>query len=823
METLLRDLRFGLKLLWKEKTFSSTVLLTLAVCIGANITIFSVIHTVLLEPLPYQHPDRLVTVFNSYPGAGAERATSGGPDFFYRREEIAAFQEVASYQGWGNTVGEAGSTERASTMRVTSTFFPLLRVDPFLGRNFLWEEMETGNHRKAILSYGYWQAKFDGDRGVLGRDLRVDGEAFEIVGVLPEAFRLAGSSEQQDFFIPIPFRPEDRTLERWHSNNYHQMARLAPGATLDQAQSQLDALNARLIPEWPVANGAQMLADVGFHTRVVPAKDDLLADIRPSLLMLWAGVAFVLLIGCVNIANLMLARSNVRMRELATRLALGADRSALGRQLLTEALLLGILGGGLGLLLGYGGLQLLGGLGVHELPRGAEISLDGTVAVFTLALGLGAGLFFGAIPLVHVMRSNLNTVFRAESRSGTASRRSVLLRSALVTGQVAVAFVLLIGAGLMLRSFQEVLQLDPGFEPDGVLTGSVSLPGSRYPDEGARAAFLDELLRQVRSLPGVERASVTEQLPFSGNYSSSVIFPEGYIPPAGESVLSPFTVYAGADYFETMGIPLREGRTFDSRDVAGSQQVIIIDEWLANRYFPGESPLGKRMLFGTVPGMEEDEEPYLYTIVGVAGSHRHSNLVEDEYVGAYYLPSAQRTGSFQFLLLKTGGDPAALAEPVRKVLSRLDPELPLYGVRTMQDRIDASLLERRSPMLLLMIFAGVALFLAAVGIYGALAYSVTQRTREMGIRIAIGSSSGAVFGLVLKEGLRVVGVGLAFGGAGAFVLVRLIRSLLYGIQPTDPAVMGSVALLLAATGVAACLLPARKATRIDPVVALTGE
>ncbi len=823
MDNLLRDLRFGLKLLRKEKAFSATVLLTLALCIGANTTIFSVIQTVLLEPLPYHQPDQLVTLFNSYPGAGADRGSNGGPDFFFRRDGVEAFQEVANYQGWGNTVGEAGSAERVPSMRVTSTFFPLLRVSPILGRNFLWEEMEPGNHRKVILSHAYWQETLGGDPSVLERDLRVDGVPFEIVGVLPEDFRLAGEGEPRSFFLPIPFRPEERTLEGLHSNNYSQMARLASGASLEQAQAQLDALNQRLTDEWPVPNGRQLLEDVGFHTRVVPAKADMVQDIRASLLMLWAGVAFVLLIGCVNIANLMLARSNVRMRELATRLALGADRALLGRQLLTEAVLLGAIGGALGLLLGYGGLQILGALGVNGLPRGAEISLNGTVAGFTLVLGLGAGVLFGGIPLVHVMRSDLNTVFRAESRSGTASHQAVLLRGALVTGQVGIAFVLLIGAGLMLRSFQEVLKVDPGFEPEGVLTGRISLPASRYPDTRGRAAFLEELLREIRALPGVRHASVTQQLPFAGDNSSSVILPEGYEPRPGESVLSPLQTRAGAGYFEAMGIPLKEGRTFDSRDEEGSQQVILIDEWLANRFYPGESPLGKRLLYGTVPGLEEDDEPYLYTIVGVVGAHRQNDLVESEYVGHYYFPVAQGPELNQMLVLKSEGDPMALVEPVRQVVTRLDPELPFHGVRTMRERIDESLLERRSPMLLLMIFAGVALFLAALGIYGALAYSVTQRTREMGIRIAIGSGAGGVFGLVLKEGLRVVGLGLALGALGSLGLMRLIQSLLYGIRPTDPLVMALVAALLAATGLMACVLPARRATRIDPVVALSGE
>ena len=820
MDALLRDVRFGLKLLWKEKAFSATVLTTLAVCIGANATIFSVVNTVLLKPLPYDEPGRLVAAFNSYPGAGVERASNGGPDFFFRREEVSAFEEVANYQGSGNTVGEAGSTERAQSLLVTSTFLDVLRVQPILGRNFLWEEMEPGNHRKVILGYQYWQDRYAGDESVLGQDLRVDGVPFTIVGVLPEDFELAGASEPRDFLLPIPFSPESRTLEAWHNNNFSQLARLAPGASIEQARSQIDALNDRLIDEWPLPEARSLLEDAGFNTQVHDAKEDMLREIRPSLLMLWAGVGFVLLIGCVNIANLMLARSSVRMRELATRLALGANRSRLGGQLLTEAILLGLIGGGLGVLVGYGGVQFLGTMGVENLPRGAKIGLDGTAMIVTLLLGLGAGVFFGSIPLIHVLRSDLNSVFRAESRSGTTSQRSVLIRAGLVTGQVALAFVLLIGAGLMLKSFQEVLDVEPGFEPTGVIAGFVPLPEARYPDAQSRSQFAEDLLQGVRALPAVAFASITTLLPFSGNNSSSVIMPEGYTPRAGESILSPFQNWVGTDYFEAMGIPLLQGRSFDSRDNPDGQQVIIIDEWLAERYFPDESPLGKRMLWGTVPGAEDDLEEHLFTIVGVVASHRQNNLVESEFVGSYWFPIAQAPRLFLTLVMKTQGDPLTLVDPAREVVTRLDPEVPFFNVRTMQDRIEDSLIERRAPMILLMIFAGVALFLAGVGIYGALAYSVTQRTREMGIRIALGSSSREVFKLVLGQGLKVVLTGLVIGGTGAVGLVRLMQSLLYGVKPTDPLVMASVAMLLGATGLAACVLPARRATRIDPVEAL---
>ncbi len=823
MDTLLHDLRFGLKLLWKEKAFSATVLLTLAVCIGANATIFSVVNTVLLRPLPYDDPQELLTLFNSYPGAGAERASNGGPDFFFRRERIDALAEVANFQQWGNTLGEAGSTERVQSLRVTSTFLPLLRVSPVLGRNFTWEEMEEGNHRKAILFYHVWQESYGGDPSVLGQDLRVEGEPFTIVGVLPEGFRLAGDNEVRDFILPIPFRPEDQTLERWHSNNYSQIARLAPGATMEQAQAQLDAMNQQLIDEWPVPEARQVLTDAGFHTVIRSAKDDLLRDIRPSLLLLWGGVAFVLLIGCVNIANLMLSRSNVRLREMATRLAMGADRLRLGRQLLTESVLLGLLGGGFGLILGYLGVASLTAFGVEDLPRGTEIGLDGVVVLFTLFLGLGAGVVFGAIPLVNLVRSELNTVFRGESRSGTANRRTIWLRNGLVAGQVAIAFILLIGAGLMLESFRRVLEVDPGLDPQGVVSGNLPLPQIRYPDGEARAQFVVRLLQEIRALPGVASASFTSSVPFGGDYSSSVILPEGYVPQPGESMLSPMDTRVGTDFFETLGIPLLQGRTFDARDHSEAQQVIILDEWLANRYFPQGDAVGKRMLFGTLPGMEEDEEPYLHTIVGVVGSHRHMDLAAETEVGAYYFPYSQGPRPFAHLVMKAEGDPSSLVAPAREVITRLDPELAFFNVRTLEERIDISLMERRTPMLLLSVFALVALFLAGVGIYGALAYTVTQRTREMGIRMAIGSSAGGVFRLVVGQGIGVVVVGLLVGGVGAFLLGRLIESLLYGVQSADPAVMGIVALLLGLTGLSACVLPARRATRIPPAVALTTD
>ncbi|UCC75055.1 MAG: ABC transporter permease [Gemmatimonadota bacterium] len=822
METLLHDLRFGAKLLWKEKVLGLTVLLTLAVCIGANTAIFSVIHAVLLEPLPFPEPDRLVTVFNSYPNAGAARGANSAPDFFYRREHVEAFEEVAVFQYWGHTVGDPGSTERVRTMRVTPSLFPMLGVRPLIGRSFAEEEMDVGNEQRVILAYGFWQERYGGDREVLGQDLRIDGRPYTIVGVLPEEFDFLGVRESR-FYVPIPFTPEQRTPEQLHNNNYGMIARLRPGATIEQAVRQIEVLDAGLIDEFPVPNARQILEDAGYHAQVHDLKDDLLRDVRPTFFMLWGGVAFVLLIGCLNIANLMLARSNARMRELATRVALGANQLRLSRQLLTEAVLIAILGGLLGLAVGAAGLRLIATMGVENLPRGTEVAIDGNVVLFTFLVAVAAGLVFGAVPLLNVFRADLGAVFRAESRTGTASRRAVLLRSALVTGQVAIAFVLLIGAGLMFASLRAALKVDPGFQPSSVLTGYISLPESRYEDDTAQRQFTDAMLRQVRALPGVTAAGVTTQIPFGGGGSASVILPEGYVPRPGESMLAPFNSRVGPGYFEAMRIPLLAGRYFDERDTEDAQQVIIIDQWLAHRYFPDQDPVGRRMLYGTLPGMEEDEEEFLYTIIGVVGDIKHNDLTQSEHVGAYYFTYKQRPPGFLTLTVRTAVQPLSLVPAVRQVVSRLDPDLPFYYPETMEHRIAESLIVRRTPMLMLLAFAGIALFLAAVGIYGILAYSVTQRTREISIRMAIGSTPQRVFNLVVTQGLTVLGLGLVIGIGASLLLAQLIRALLYGVRPTDPMVLAVVALTLLACGVGACLLPARRATRIDPVLALNAE
>lgn len=818
MESLFKDLKYGLKLLWKEKGFTVTALLTLAVCIGANSTIFSVINAVILRPLPYEDPGRLVMTFNSYPGAvaGDFGAVAGG-DYFFRRDGIEAFAECGLFQFSGNTLGDGNGTEQVRSVRVTPSFLPMLGVELSMGRHFTEEEMDPGNDLKVIITHGFWQERFSGAPDILDQELRIDGRNFTIIGVLPEDFRLWTQRDIR-FFLPIAFPEEARGLQSLHSNSFQMLARLAPGATIEQAVSQLNVLNASLTEQSPIPNAIQLLEDVGFHTQVHDLQRFIVRDIRDSFYMLWAGVFLVLLIGCVNIANLLFTRSNVRMGELATRFALGADRKRLTRQLISESVLLSILGGALGIGVALLGLKLLTVLGTDQVPRGTEISLDGSVLLFTLILAVGAGVLFGAIPLFRIFRLDLSSVFRQEGRTITGGKRTSLLRNTLVVFQVAVAFVLLIGATLLFTSFRQVLKVNPGFEPESILTGFISLPGSRYEDATSRRQFIDQLLAEVRVLPGVTDAAVITGLPFTGTNSSSAIMPEGYQPQPGESVLAPATVWAGPRYFRTMGIPLLEGRYFEETDTEGSEQVLIIDKWLANRYWPDSSPVGQRMFTG-VPGMEA-EESLFWRIIGVVGEVKQYDLTAEETVGAYYFTYRQTPRGFFSLAVKTGVEPTSLTSTIRQTVTDLDVELPLFGIETMEDLISDSLQSRRSPMLLLVIFAGVALFLAAVGVYGILAYSVNQRTRELGIMLALGSSAQRIFRNVVLQGLGMMGIGLVLGVGGTLYLVRFIRTLLFGISPVYPVAYVTVCGMLIIVAFLACYVPALRATRIDPVKTL---
>lgn len=820
MDSLLQDVRYAVRQLWSDKAFLLTAGLTLAICIGANATIFSVVNSVILQPLPMPEPERVVRLWNAYPAAagGDGRGANGVPDYYDRRAMKDVFAELGNYGFRGRSVQIDGQAERITTLGVTPSVLTIVGARAEVGRLFTEEESLVGNESVTVLSHDLWQRLSGGDPGIVGTDLVLDGSSFEIIGVLPVGYRFLG----EEFELVTPFAYTDEERQQFHSNNYQQLARLADGVSIEQARAQIDALNERnndLLPELK-----PLLEAAGFHTVVVWLQEDLVADVRDTLTMLWGGVAFVLLIGVVNVANLALVRATARTRELATRFALGAPRRRVVRQLITESLLLTMVAGGVGLLLGWLGLQALSLLNVEALPRAAEVRMDAVAVGFTLALAALVGIAVALIPVASVARLTLSTVFREEGRSGTASRATRLLRKGLVSAQVAFALILLLGAGLLLSSFRQVLAIDVGFDPQGTITGSVYAPASRYDSLPEVAQFVDAALERARAVPGVEVAAIGSTVPFSGSMSTSVIFAEGHVMQEGESVLSPANTAVSPAYFEALGIPIVQGRAFDERDTADGDLVIIIDELLAARYFPDGDAVGRRMFIPSGQDfMNDPSQRTFLRIVGVAGSVKMAGMTEAfNAVGGYYLPMTQSQYPRRGLILvaRTSSSPGGLVPGLRQAIAEVDPTMPFYDVQTMEARITESLADRRAPMLLTGVFAAVALLLAAVGIYGALGYLVAMRQREIGIRVALGSGVQRVFRMVLREGAAIVGIGLALGIAGAFALGRLIESQLYGVGVTDPLVLSGVVAVLALVGLVACLIPARRATRIDPVVAL---
>jgi predicted permease len=822
MDRIFQDLRFAGRLLWKDRGFSATTIATLAVCIAANTAIFALVHAILLRPLPFSEPERIATLFNSYPAAGAVRGSNGVPDYYDRLAQVGAFEEIAMYRVSGVTIGGAGAAvERVSAMPVTPSFFRLLRAQPHRGRLFTDNDAEVGHEKKVVLSHGLWQRLFGGRDAALGSDLRINGTPHEIVGVMPAGFRFVDPDVQ--LWTPVAFTAEQRSDDQRHSNSWQQVGRLRPGATIEQAQSQLDALNAANLERFPQLK--QVLQDAGFTTVTRPFLEDSVETTRPTLYLLWGGVLCVLLIGCVNIANLVSVRTTARLRELATRHALGASLERLSRQILTETLLIAVCGGGLGVLLGWWALGATQVLGFDQLPRGDEVALDWTAVLFTLALVLVVGVLVALIPVVALRHADLAQIVREEGRSGTPSRRARMTRRALVTSQVAFALVLLVGAGLLVASFERVLGVDPGFEPARVMTGSLSFPASRYKDEATTRSALDRFLDRVRAIPGVQAAGVTSTLPLSGQHSDSVIIAEGYQMQPGESLISPSQVWVSPGYFDAMATEIKRGRGFDGRDVRGAQRVIIVDERLAQKFWPGQDPVGRRMYF---PGNSQDflqpppVEEWL-TVVGVVENVRLDGLVDGagfRTVGAYYLPLAQGFQRTLTLAVRTATEPTAVTSAIRAELAAIDPELPFYGVRTMDERVALSLIDRRTPMILAGGFAVVALFLAAIGVYGVLAYQVSQRRREIGIRMALGAATTSIFRMVLQEGAAIVALGAALGLGGAFLLRRTFESQLFEVRATDPTVIAMVGALLMVVAIVACVLPARRAAATEVVTAL---
>jgi predicted permease len=825
MDRSWQDLRLAIRLLRKDWSFTLTVAATLALCIGANVAIFAVVDTVLLRPLPFHQADRVVALHNAYPGAGVEGgAANGVPDYYDRLQALTALDALSMYRQAGFTVGgtDRAEAERLQGLIVTPSFFHVLSVAAHRGRLFSEQEADVGQDQKVVLTYGYWQRAFGGRDEAVGASLRLNGVPFTIVGVLPPDFRFVNPDLQ--LARAYAFSAEERADDRRHSNNWQQLGRLKDGATVALVQSQLDALNASNLDRFP--QWREVLTNARFHSVAEAFHESLVGRVRPTLVLLWGGVGLVLVIGCVNVANLVLVRATARTRELATRHALGAGFGRLARQSATEMSVIALLGGALGLGLGRWALAAAPLLGLDRLPQGSEVAIDGRVVAVTLAIVALVGLVMAMLPIAALRRADVAQIVREEGRSGTASRRARLARRALVTAQMAFALMLLIGAGVMVASLQRVLAVDPGFRGERVLTGMVAPPSTKYPDDAGLRAVTDRLLEAVRALPGVEGVGLSSNIPFSGNSSDSVILAEGYQMAPGESLISPTNLAVSDGYFETMGARLVSGRWFTPADAAGRQRVLVIDDKLARRFWPNGDAVGRRMYLPTSPDNlfkpPPDEE--MLTVVGVIAEMRLASLVDGsgfERPGAYYFPYRQRPSRAVGLAVRSPGDPRALVDAARRAVASVDPEMPLYNVRTMEERTSEALVDRRTPTLLATGFAAVALFLAAIGVYGVLAYQVSQRQREIGIRMALGAGSTRIFGLVLGEGAVIVSAGAALGLLGSSLLRRTLATQLYGVGAMEPAVVAAVSAILAGVALVACIVPARRAAKTDPSIALT--
>ncbi|HEY1793559.1 MAG TPA: ABC transporter permease [Opitutaceae bacterium] len=808
-------LRTAARRLSKSPVFTITALATLALCIGANLTIFAVNDAILIRSLPFPHADRLVTMYYVYPKLPSATPGASVTNYYERRGKIAAFSSIAAIDENTTVLGETGSTSITKVGRVTPEFFSTLGVPLLLGRPFTDADMTYQTDHIAILSNEYWRTAYNADPNVLGRTVRMDGDLKRIVGVLPPHFRFL--SFQAPVYMPLSTDEGDRNVAARHSIGKTLIGRIAAGSTLKEAQAQVDALDAELAPLFPEA---KVVADAGTHTIVAPLQADYVASVRPMLVLLQVAALFLLLIGCVNLVNLLLIRASNRSRDLAIRQALGAGRRHIFGDVLSETTLLAFGGAILGIWLGAIGIRWLGLLGVDRLPLGAEVAFNGNLALVAFGVALAAG-FGVALPIAWFnLHGEPTSALKSASRGGTSGAASLRLRRGFITAQIAMAFVLLAGASLLGMSLRNAMAVAPGFRPDHVITGQFNLTWHGYPSLESFHKFFGRLSDEAGSIPGITAVGATTSIPVVGAAGGDVMSVRGYAVPEGQPTFVVHDVIGVAgDYFTAMGIPLISGRLLRPSDATSQQWTCVVDEAFARHYWPGGSALGHEITPGTNPGPGQK----YYTIVGVVGTVKQAGLTEKAGRGAAYLPYSRQYFRQYYLVARTVLEPDAVVNSLVKAVRLTDADVALTNLRTMDTQISESLSTRRSPALMATVFAASALLLATVGLYGVMAYAVAQRTREFGVRVALGARSQDVLMLVLGEGLRLVAIGLAVGAVLSLVLTRAMASQLYGVRWNDP-----VTLLCVITGIGivaglACILPARRATKVDPMVALRSE
>jgi putative ABC transport system permease protein len=801
MDTLLRDLRYGMRSLFKRPGFTAVALIALALGIGANTAIFSLVNAVLVKPLPFKEPDRLVWMWGNIRNGG-NRASVSPLDFLDYRSQNTTFQNFAAAISIPLPVNLTGNgePERLTGASVTGDYFQALGVQPALGRGFQLENEKTGQDQVAVLSYGLWQKRFGGDPSIVNQTITLDGNTFAVLGVMPKEFNFPAAT---DLWVPMNFDSRPGMKQR-KAHFLRPIGRMKPGVTLAQAQADTDNVARRLEELYPDTN-------TGWNLRLVSLRDRLIGNTKPTLFILFGAVGFVLLIACANVANLLLVRAASRDREIALRTALGAGRFRIVRQMITESVLLALIGGTLGAILAVWGVELLVALSADNIPATAQVKIDANVLVFTLLISLITGVLFGLAPALRTMKLNLSESLKEGGRTGNEGATRNRMRSILVVAESAVAVVLLIGAGLLVRSLLRLQNTAPGFDAHNVLTMRVDLPEQKYGQEEKAANFYQQLEARVGSLPGVETVGMISELPMTGQPNDMPYYVEGRPPSSPDESFDDDFRRINQHYFKAMRIPLLRGRNFTEQEVQQGAKLVIVSDLLVQQVFPNEDPIGKRLV------MSFRNEPF--EIIGVVGDVRHRAL-ESQPLPAMYMPHFD---PWMNLVIRTQNNPASFAGAVRKEIHEIDRDQPVAAVKTMEDWLDTSTAGPRYRTTLIGLFAVLALVLASTGIYGVMSYSVTQRTHEIGVRMALGAKRFDVLKLVLRQGMLLVLVGVVLGLAGALALTRVMASLLYEVPAKDPLTFAVVSLLLAGVAFIACYIPAYRATKVDPLIALRYE